>query len=80
MIIDFSHDVDTYHELLAHYGKWSYTCPVCNSVGEWQCHGSYLRYLIVNEGNLYNIDYNASNRIHSKRNHILRQNRMCMLT
>ena len=58
MIIDFSHDVDTYHELLAHYGKWSYTCPVCNSVGEWQRHGSYLRYLIVNEGNLYNIDYN----------------------
>ena len=57
MIIDFSHDVDTYHELLAHYGKWSYTCPVCKSVGEWQRHGSYLRYLIVNEGNLYNIDY-----------------------
>ena len=41
MIIDFSHDVDTYHELLAHYGKWSYACPVCKSVGEWQRHGSY---------------------------------------
>lgn len=64
MIIDFSYDADTYHELLSHYGRWSYTCPVCNTVGEWQRHGTYLRYLLVNEdneGNAYGIDYNGCN-------------------
>ena len=57
MILDFSHDADTYHELLSYYGKWSYTCPVCNTVGEWQRHGTYLRYLLVSEENDYN-NYN----------------------
>lgn len=51
MIIDFSYDADTYHELLSHYGRWLYTCPVCNTVGEWQRHGTYLRYSLVNEDN-----------------------------
>ena len=49
MIIDFSYDVDSYQELLAHYGNWPYTCPVCNAVGQWQRHGTYLRYLLVSE-------------------------------
>ena len=53
MIIDFSYDVDSYQELLAHYGNWPYTCPVCNTVGQWQRHGTYLRYLLVSEDDTY---------------------------
>ena len=53
MIIDFSYDVDSYQELLAHYGNWPYTCPVCNAVGQWQRHGTYLRYLLVSEDDGY---------------------------
>ena len=40
MIIDFSYDVDSYQKLLTHYGNWPYTCPVCNTVGQWQRHGT----------------------------------------
>ena len=55
MIIDFSYDVDSYQELLAHYGNWPYTCPVCNTMGQWQRHGTYLRYFLVSEDYGYEI-------------------------
>ena len=61
MIIDFSYDVDSYQELLAHYGNWPYTCPVCSTVGQWQRHGTYLRYLLVSEDDGYEIG--SENRI-----------------
>ena len=61
MIIDFSYDVDSYQELLAHYGNWPYTCPVCNTEGQWQRHGTYLRYLLVSEDDGY--ESGSENRI-----------------
>lgn len=61
MIIDFSYDVDSYQELLAHYGNWPYICPVCNAVGQWQRHGTYLRYLLVSEDDGY--ESGSENRI-----------------
>ena len=61
MIIDFSYDVDSYQELLAYYGNWPYTCPVCNTVGQWQRHGAYLRYLLVSEDDGY--ESGSENRI-----------------
>ncbi len=64
MIIDFSYDVDSYQELLAHYGNWPYTCPVCNTVGQWQRHGTYLRYLLVSEDDGY--ESGSENRIDLK--------------
>ena len=63
MIIDFSYDVDSYQELLTHYGNWSYTCPVCNTVEQWQRHGTYLRYFLVSEDNGYEIKITGINRV-----------------
>lgn len=51
MVIDFSHDADNYKELLEYYGKWSYTCPTCHAVGQWQRHGTYSRYLLISDEN-----------------------------
>ena len=60
MIIDFSYDVNSYQKLLIHYGNWPYTCPVCNTVGQWQRHGTYLRYLLISEENNYEIGTNSN--------------------
>lgn len=39
MIIDFSYDVDSYQELLAHYGNWPYTLDLCQYFGHKKLKG-----------------------------------------